>query len=681
MRQHASRGLIPAADSVRVARRPPIAAPASPLRATSPIGRGQDLSGVPVRNHPPVQIQAKLTVGHSNDPLEREADANADAVLSSRNPPSRTGGRCGSAALPALSIAASAASMAPPEPVSDALSTPGRPVDPAARAYLEPRLGRDFRDVRIHTDAKAAQSAHALGAEAYTAGHHAVFAPGRYRPESAAGLRLLAHELTHVVQQAEGRSPAIQRYEAGEHSQFGQTGSELKSRINTAQAIYTVDKGETPEFIAKAFNVSVEDLLERNKDKVKLFPLKSDKKKMVPGFAVGENIEIPPVLNDAMKDALKQGELTYKAGKADAAGDRATVRYGQGIAMGGDLYGRPDQIDNDSKSNIENIGKLIDKEETGSKKATKEWVDNADWDKATGGRFVDQALKNESHFSPSNPAFAPATHAGSPNNKTVWETNHGQALDTSKGGDKDKAFELNGFADHFLTDAFSAGHLINKLDTMEKFKSGVTIQGTAPMTKDSKLTSQSEAFFDQISAAAFPGDVAKLYSNYETVDTILGWHPNIDSVSAFSKLLQGIYKSEPDLIANSVAKAVHDDLNTKTGGIEVENNKGDTWPLSGDRTLNQKTLEVGRKAVAQSQYNVLSVFNAKDKIDKPALFKAVWDYVPRPTKAGASVVKTSVDSGTDIKSTTLVGSIVKMIKDNYKLILDALVKRGILKKA
>src|ERR1051326_589335 len=133
MRQHASRGLIPAADSVRVARRPPIAAPASPLRATSPIGRGQDLSGVPVRNHPPVQIQAKLTVGHSNDPLEREADANADAVLSSRNPPSRTGGRCGSAALPALSIAASAASMAPPEPVSDALSTPGRPVHPQAR--------------------------------------------------------------------------------------------------------------------------------------------------------------------------------------------------------------------------------------------------------------------------------------------------------------------------------------------------------------------------------------------------------------------------------------------------------------------------------------------------------------------------------------------------------------------
>ncbi len=126
---------------------------------------------------------------------------------------------------------------------------------------------------------------------------------------------------------------------------------------------------------------------------------------------------------------------------------------------------------------------------------------------------------------------------------------------------------------------------------------------------------------------------------------------------------------------------MHDDLNTKAGGVEVENNKGDTWQLSGDRTLNAKTLEIGRKAVAQSQYNVISLYNTKDKPALSKFFKAVWDYVPHTTKTGAATVKSSVDSGTDTTSATLVASIVKMIKDNYKLILDALVKRGILKKA
>lgn len=98
----------------------------------------------------------------------------------------------------------SAAGSAParvPESVRDVLSSPGRPLEPATRAFLEPRFGHDFSAVRIHDDARAADSALAVGAHAYTVGQHIAFAAGRYAPETDAGRRLLAHELTHTLQQ------------------------------------------------------------------------------------------------------------------------------------------------------------------------------------------------------------------------------------------------------------------------------------------------------------------------------------------------------------------------------------------------------------------------------------------------------------------------------------------------
>jgi hypothetical protein len=87
--------------------------------------------------------------------------------------------------------------------------SPGHPLDPSTRAFMEPRLGSDFSDVRVHTDARAAKSASALSADAYTTGRDIYFAAGKYTPTSHDGQHLLAHELTHTVQQANGAiSPA-----------------------------------------------------------------------------------------------------------------------------------------------------------------------------------------------------------------------------------------------------------------------------------------------------------------------------------------------------------------------------------------------------------------------------------------------------------------------------------------
>lgn len=116
-----------------------------------------------------------------------------------------TSGECEACArkngtLQRKSVNANAAGEAPPI-VHEALHSPGQPLDPATRALMEPRFGHDFSRVRVHTDAKAAESARAVNALAYTVGRDVVFDAGQYAPRTPAGQGLLAHELTHVVQQ------------------------------------------------------------------------------------------------------------------------------------------------------------------------------------------------------------------------------------------------------------------------------------------------------------------------------------------------------------------------------------------------------------------------------------------------------------------------------------------------
>ncbi len=102
-----------------------------------------------------------------------------------------------------------------PPVVHEEVRSPGRPLDLSVRNSMEPRFHQDFSNVRIHTGQSAAESAHAVHARAYTLGSHVVFNTGQYAPGSSAGDRLLAHELTHVVQQRGGLQAA--NYEESAH--------------------------------------------------------------------------------------------------------------------------------------------------------------------------------------------------------------------------------------------------------------------------------------------------------------------------------------------------------------------------------------------------------------------------------------------------------------------------------
>ena len=106
----------------------------------------------------------------------------------------------------------------------------GQPLDPATRAFMEPRFGHDFSQVRVHTDERAAESARAVNALAYTVGHQIVFGAGHYTPETARSKKLLAHELAHVVQQ-QASPVGLARKAAYGHSTEEKT-SEYKPEAN-----------------------------------------------------------------------------------------------------------------------------------------------------------------------------------------------------------------------------------------------------------------------------------------------------------------------------------------------------------------------------------------------------------------------------------------------------------------
>lgn len=192
-----------------------------------------DLDSVRVSAAPTGRPQAKLTLGQPGDRFEREADAVADRVMREEDPRLSVGGaatgvqrKCDSCekedekvrrtalgegekedeevkASPAAGglggMSATTASAIQSARGGGGFSLPG-PV----RQRMEPRFGHDLGSVRVHADREAAGLARSVGARAFTVGSDVFFGEGQYQPAAQEGQRLLAHELTHVLQQRRG---------------------------------------------------------------------------------------------------------------------------------------------------------------------------------------------------------------------------------------------------------------------------------------------------------------------------------------------------------------------------------------------------------------------------------------------------------------------------------------------
>lgn len=139
---------------------------------------------------------AKRIVAPSDHSHERFADQVAASIVS-RFDPDRVGVSTSPASVGRV------VGFAAPQAVDDVLDRPGEPLNVRARAFAEPRFGRDFSNVRIHRDRDAQQSASDIGALAYTSGNHIVLGRGAWAPETPKGMSLLAHELAHVSSHAD----------------------------------------------------------------------------------------------------------------------------------------------------------------------------------------------------------------------------------------------------------------------------------------------------------------------------------------------------------------------------------------------------------------------------------------------------------------------------------------------
>ncbi|HYB44815.1 MAG TPA: DUF4157 domain-containing protein [Candidatus Methylomirabilis sp.] len=292
---------------------------------------------------------------------------------------------------------------------SAAESEAERLAEPVAdgRALLPAPGGFDLSRIRIHTDASAAASARAVGARAYAVGDRIVFGEGQYRPATGEGRRLLAHELVHVASASADLAPALHRYEAPEHQDFGDRGL-----TDLGQFLQTKDGAE---FARKLGN---------------------------PGLS-----------------AELSSDPFFKGRKFTVNGVDLSV--GDIVAMAGDFYPSPAALMNADPAELREIRDAIQDERAGKLKGgkaneryqeiTQKYIGLGK--RAKSDTFIGMAKVNAPHFTPTN--------------RAAWKDHHKQALKAARAAGKDQgkldaALLIDTFGGHFLTDAFASGHLFDK---------------------------------------------------------------------------------------------------------------------------------------------------------------------------------------------------------------------------
>ncbi len=384
---------------------------------------------------------------------------------------------------------------------------------------------------------------------------------------------------------------------------------------------------------------------------------------------------------------LYEGRL--RVGKAPAV----NFSYGQIIAMG-DLFGSVDEMMAADVKDLQKIKTLIERSTSfykGNKANRSLDVSDEEWQGVTADRYLKLAEDNYEHFSPdvlfNSAPFAKAAHKHG-TNKSAWEAYHQRAIQEAQKAYlsssnstvfPEQALITNAFGDHFLTDAFASGHIINKETTIAYFKSN--------FYNGSSLKPEGKEFFKKLAKACFKGDLAKKFSGLETVDYpvcawgwCIKWRPNIDSPDRFAELLTTAAEQEPEQVANFAVKALHDRLNRD--GVEVFNNAGDgTWTAMGDAYLNPKNLAIIRKAVQQSVDNLNDPAIRASNVNFGTFFAKVWKFVPQLTEASKQKLAAVTNIYVRPDSAELVNAASQIIQHQTNTLIQLLLKENKLKAA
>jgi hypothetical protein len=573
-----------------------------------------------------------LEVNAPDDHAEREADRIADQVVA--GPP-----RAVNAPLRAVAPTGSSDARTPlaPPSVEQTLAGVGAPLEGGLCRDMEQRFGYDFSRVRIHSGPVAERSARELSAAAYTVGERVVFAAGRYAPGTNEGRRLIAHELTHVVQQSGARplsatqslEPArstpqtrpaplrVSRFGEGEHKKLGN----LATTTYPYFAVPSTDevglrsspKGPQPDDrfrnLVASLRKGVRVLVVSSKGKWM--------RVMVYSGTVLDGTTNKPVNGAGLTGYVSQELLTKEPGVFDQnlpVLPGISLTYGDFTALGGDHFRQFLDLEEYAKSpgGGDNIKKFVDVVE-GRRQG--EFEDPKTIDKAWADRFKDLALDNVSHFSLGGTALE------------TWKKGHYRALMTAAvagvGSDVSglqRAYAMNGFADHFLTDSFSSGHVRTpRVKILESY------QAFFDQHLDSILNYIFRSIGDQMIVQAMDDYPNRFGLGLVTHHDFCA--NNREAITEFRKkaeeMLQDQHLGKADIkklvvkyVGGAVAKALHDADNQ--GGLQVKSKKHpEGWKAFGDGRLEPMSQKYIVEAVQVSKDEIVEAFNIGIDFKKP----------------------------------------------------------------
>ncbi|HIH86659.1 MAG TPA: DUF4157 domain-containing protein, partial [Methanosarcinales archaeon] len=322
----------------------------------------------------------------------------------------------------------------------NAIRSGGQPLAESERAYFEPRFGADFSQVKVHTGEQAAESSRAVNAKAYTIGNDIVFQEGQYAPGTGVGQRLMAHELTHVVQQTRGLS--------GEAISFDPMRGDprFSHRANTVQLPHiesqiqhngnaTIRRWSGYEH--KAFGNLAGRMAAAYRDKFKIDLGFVTSKQHGKSGTLEHGLSAGATKRPEDKKTLKSRGLTDEEGKLKVSDEVLGVPYGtKGKSIS---LGTGTEISGDQRKSAASL------------------VNTENADHLSGCGMIELASSNINHFFPlaakewgkhhqKAKATALAARAAYKNNKKM--------------GDKltRMALQLEAFGLHFLQDSYAAGH-------------------------------------------------------------------------------------------------------------------------------------------------------------------------------------------------------------------------------
>jgi hypothetical protein len=384
------------------------------------------------------------------------------------------------------------------------------------------------------------------------------------------------------------------------------------------------------------------------------------------------------------------GEHAQFGGPGTVTVNGVTIPAANVIAMA-DFYRSPEAMQKADPAELQTLNALIERDKQarmgvkGVTAPSNDEIENATKGRPEGERFMDLNKSNFSHFAPpKDPAKAAESAKQGRDHKSAWEKHHRTALDQAKRNAAPKdapqvsdpskpaqgtvpadATTTNLFAAHYLTDAFAAGHLVNKEEIMEGSKAHwakVASHWGLPGTNDFTDKVAPRLLADPTIGAALAGKQIKL----------IQW-ADVDA-HRMSELLYGMSTGDETKgdFFNLFARMVHDVLNRD--GVEVSNaNK--TWKLTGDAAMNADSLEQGRLAVAASEKNLQDAATAGGDLDYAAMFARVWALVPKPTAAGEATIKKVVDTVGDAGKKEAEDELVRLARDEINTVLDELRKK------